>query len=201
MFTPEAAATCGRARTKDLTKLVSPAATSRIDQQSETRGMTASGRASRRSEEAIAGAHSSSMVATMRSINLSTFSIADVQVFALLHNCFAAALPDVLALFPRLRAFRDRVAERPGMKAYLQSERYANIDKFHPLARPEAEAVVEEQQEAEAVGVPRSAGARQGEPIWPSTNPVVGSQAAWDRRWMRPSISSASLLMFSGSQE
>ena len=65
----------------------------------------------------------------------------------------------------------------------------------------EAEAVVEEQQEAEAVGVPRSAGARQGEPIWPSTNPVVGSQAAWDRRWMRPSISSTSLLMFSGSQE
>ena len=62
------------------------------------------------------------------------FSLADLRVADLCLHLFVPSLPGCLDSFPRLSRMVARVVARPRIAAYLASERYAQTDKFRPLA-------------------------------------------------------------------
>ena len=53
-------------------------------------------------------------------------SLADLRLFALLHkHSNTNGFGEVLAQFPRISAFQERVSQRPRIKKYLDSNPYA----------------------------------------------------------------------------
>merc|ERR1711941_204364 len=57
------------------------------------------------------------------------FTLADISVYDALVNWAEHMLPGILARFPTLRLYTERVASRPGIAAWLSSEIRREIGK------------------------------------------------------------------------
>ena len=62
-----------------------------------------------------------------------TISIADITVFDALTNFGEGLIPGVLDGFPQLKAWKERIAARPRVAAYLASEAFSKLMKFGPI--------------------------------------------------------------------
>ena len=62
-----------------------------------------------------------------------TVSIADITVFDALTNFGEGLIPGVLDAFPKLKAWKERLAARPKIAAYLASEAFSKLMKFGPI--------------------------------------------------------------------
>jgi glutathione S-transferase len=62
-----------------------------------------------------------------------SFTMADIWVFDLLQNMLVPMVPDILKDYPKLAAHREKVANREGIKAYLDSDQYKVLDKMVEL--------------------------------------------------------------------
>merc|ERR1712194_811824 len=62
-----------------------------------------------------------------------TLSVADLGAFDIFTNFSFNLFPSIKAEFPKLMAFADRVAARPKLAAYIESEKYTTLGAFPNL--------------------------------------------------------------------